>query len=90
MQVFKNKEIASIDELVETLLTVPDVTTARDFIDECNFANLGYWTMKTVPATEDEYGYYEVTVQYISGDTGELAEKTVRLPFNIKQYGGYD
>ena len=83
MQIFMNKEIPTIEELLDAVVSAPDLTAAQDFIDECNFANLGRWTMKTVPATEEEYGYYEVTVQYISGETGELTEKTVKLPFNI-------
>lgn len=84
MQIFMNNEIPSIQEILKSLKTAPTLEEAKDIIEECNWANLGYWTLKEVPPTEDEYGYYEAVVEYISGETGELTEESVKLPFNIK------
>jgi hypothetical protein len=85
MQVFMNNEIPSIEEILDSLKTVPSLDEARDIIEECNWVNLGHWTMKAIPATEEEYGHYEVTVQYIEGESGKQVEKMVVLPFNIKE-----
>lgn len=84
MQVFMNKEIPSIEDILSSLETVPTLDEAEAIIDNCNWANLGHWEITKTEPTEDEYGYYEAVVQYIAGETGELTEKSVKLPFNIK------